>query len=84
MMSHADKYSMAFSRQAYINIKEGILPAGESINCGCLSSGVANKDILGFSYEERKKMQAEARAEIDKNWKSELNAKNKAKANIIE
>lgn len=29
-------------------------------------------------------MQAEARAEIDKNWKSELNAKNKAKANINE
>lgn len=64
--------------------RDPILPAGESINCGCLSSGVANKDILGFSYEERKKMQAEARAEIDKNWKSELNAKNKAKANINE
>lgn len=26
MMSHADKYSMAFSRQAYINIKEGKIP----------------------------------------------------------
>lgn len=64
--------------------RDPILPAGESINCGCLSSGVANKDILGFSVEERKKMQAEARAEIDKNWKAELDAKNKAKANINE
>ncbi len=26
MMSHADKYSMAFSRQAYINIQEGKIP----------------------------------------------------------
>ena len=64
--------------------RDPILPAGESINCGCLSSGVANKDILGFSVEERKKMQAEARAEIDKNWKAELNSQNKAKANINE
>lgn len=64
--------------------RDPILPAGESINCGCLSSGVANKDILGFSVEERKKMQAEARAEIDKNWKVELNSQNKAKANINE
>lgn len=64
--------------------RDPILPAGESINCGCLSSGVANKDILGFSVEERKKMQAEARAEIDKNWKAELNSQNKTKANINE
>lgn len=64
--------------------RDTILPAGESINCGCLSSGIANKDILGFSVDERKKMQAEARAEIDKNWKAELNAKNKAKAKINE
>ncbi len=64
--------------------RDPILPAGESINCGCLSSPIANKDILGFSVEERKKMQAEARAEIDKDWKNKLNAKNKTKANINE
>lgn len=64
--------------------RDTILPAGESINCGCLSSAVANKDILGFSVEERKKMQAEARAEIDKEWKKNLDAKNKAKAGINE
>lgn len=64
--------------------RDPILPAGESINCGCLSSAVANKDILGFSVEERKKMQAEARAEIDKEWKKDLDAKNKAKAGINE
>ncbi|MGN1432878.1 MAG: EndoU domain-containing protein [Ruminococcus sp.] len=49
-----------------------------------VSLGIPNKDILGFPIKERKKMQDEARAEIDKNWKDELDAKNKAKANINE
>jgi hypothetical protein len=58
------------------------LPAGESINCHCKHRGVPSERILGLPLEERKRLQAEAVAEMDDEWEKELNARNKARAGI--
>ena len=62
--------------------RDPILPAGESINCHCIHRGIVNDDVLGMSYEERKKLQEEIIANDDAEWEKELDAKNKAKAGI--
>jgi hypothetical protein len=62
--------------------RDPLLPACETINCHCIHRGIANKDILGMSYEDRKKMQEDFVASDDKAWEKELDAKNKAKAGI--
>ena len=62
--------------------RDPILPAGESINCKCLSQAIADEEILGMSLEERQKMQQKIIDEDDGLWEKELNAKNKAKAGI--
>jgi hypothetical protein len=62
--------------------KDSILPAGECVNCHCIHRGIANKDILGMSYEDRKKMQEDFVASDDKAWEKELDERNKAKAGI--
>ena len=59
-----------------------ILPAGERINCHCLCQPVVDKDILGMSLEERKRLQQQAIDEMDDVWEKELDARNKAKAGI--
>ncbi len=58
------------------------LPPEERIHCHCISQAIINKDILGLSLEERQRLQQEAMDEMDKNWKSELEAKNKAKVGL--
>lgn len=62
--------------------RDPILPASESVNCHCIHRGVPNKDILGLSLEERKKLQEQIISEDDEEWKKALNAENKAKAGI--
>lgn len=62
--------------------RDSILPPSESVNCHCIHQPIVNADILGLSLEERKKLQAEAVADMDDAWEKELNAKNKAKAGI--
>lgn len=60
--------------------RDSILPAGESVNCHCIHRGIASEKALGLSIEERRRLQAEAIAEMDDAWEKELDAKNKAKA----
>lgn len=62
--------------------RDPILPASESVNCHCIHRGIASEKILGLSIEERRRLQAEAIAEMDAAWEAELNAKSKAKAGI--
>ena len=62
--------------------RDPILPASESVNCHCIHRGIASEKILGLYIEERRRLQAEAIAEMDAAWEAELNAKNKAKAGI--
>lgn len=62
--------------------RDPILPAGESINCHCIHRGIVNDDVLGMSYEERKKLQEEIIATDDAEWEKELYARNKAKSGI--
>lgn len=50
------------------------LPPEESINCHCTHVPVANDDILGLSYEERKQMQQEIIAADDGMWEKELDS----------
>lgn len=58
------------------------LPAGERINCHCISRPVVNEDALGLSLEERQKLQEQALDEMDDEWMAELDAQNRAKAGI--
>jgi hypothetical protein len=58
------------------------LPPEESINCHCIHYGVANDEILGMTYEERRKMQQEIIDGDDGEWEKELAAENKARAGI--
>lgn len=44
------------------------LPPEESINCHCTHVPIANDNILGLSYEERKQMQQEIIAADDVEW----------------
>ena len=60
------------------------LPAGESINCHCIHRGIASKDVLGLSLEERKKLQQQAIDELDEEWRKEIDGENKARAGIDE
>lgn len=60
-----------------------ILPPGESINCHCLMKHISDKNILGTSFEERKKLQEEAKMKIDADWEEKFNAENRAKAGIV-
>lgn len=62
--------------------RDPILPASESVNCHCIHRGIVSEKILGLSIEERRRLQAEAIAEMDEAWEAELNAKNRAKAGI--
>lgn len=62
--------------------RDSNLPAAESINCHCIHRGIPNKDILGMSYEERKKMQDDFIKNDDAAWKEEINRKNKTNAGI--
>lgn len=41
------------------------LPASESVNCHCIHRGVVADEILGLPLEERRRLQAEAIAELD-------------------
>lgn len=62
--------------------RDSILPASESVNCHCIHRGIPNKDVLGLSYEERKRMQDEYVSADNEAWKKELDASNRAKAGI--
>jgi proteasome lid subunit RPN8/RPN11 len=62
--------------------RDPLLPACESVNCHCIHRGIVNKDILGMSYEERKKLQQEIIDNDDGEWEKELDASNRAKAGI--
>ena len=64
--------------------RDTLLPAGERINCHCLSQAIVDDDVLGMSLEDRKRLQAEARAKIDADYAAKLDAENKAKAGINE
>lgn len=64
--------------------RDTILPAAESVNCHCIHRGIVSEKILGISLEERKRLQAEAVAQMDDKWEKELDAKNKAMAGIEE
>ena len=64
--------------------RDTILPAGEAINCHCMSRAVVADDILGMSLEERRELQRKAIEEDDGAWEKELDARNKAKAGINE
>lgn len=44
------------------------LPAGESINCHCISQPIVSEEILGLSIEERRLLQEEALAAMDDVW----------------
>lgn len=59
-----------------------VLPACESVNCHCIHRGITNDEILGMSYEERKKMQQEIIENDDGEWEKALDAQNKAKSGI--
>lgn len=52
------------------------LPAGESINCHCISQPVVSEEILGLSLEERRQLQEEALASMDDAWEEELYLRN--------
>ncbi len=56
------------------------LPPGERINCHCITSPVVSEDVLGLSLAERKRLQAEAKAEDDRQWAVELDEANRARS----
>ena len=60
------------------------LPAGEAVNCHCIHRGIADWSILGLPLEERQELQENAVSADDEAWKKELDAKNRAKADIDE
>lgn len=62
--------------------RDSILPASETVNCHCIHRGIPNKDILGMSYEDRKKMQEEYVNADNDAWMKEVDASNRAKAGI--
>lgn len=59
-----------------------ILPAGESVNCHCISQPIVSEDALGLPIEERRRLQAEAIAAMDDDWEKELDAQNKAASGL--
>lgn len=48
-----------------------VLPAGESINCGCISEPIVSEYVLGLSLEERNQLRDEAIAEMNETYDSE-------------
>ena len=59
--------------------RDPLLPAGESINCHCIHRGIPSKAVLGYSYEERKKMQQEYVSNDDSSWVGEGEESSKVK-----
>lgn len=64
--------------------RDPCLPAEESINCHCTHVPVVNDEVLGMSLEERQRLQQQIIDEDDGEWEKELDARNKAKAGIID
>ncbi len=62
--------------------RDSVLPPEESISCHCIHRGVVSQEILGLSLDERKRLQQQAIDEMNDNWKTELDEKNKEKAGI--
>lgn len=62
--------------------RDSVLPPEESVNCHCIHRGVVSQEILGLSLDERKRLQQQAIDEMNDNWKTELDEKNKEKAGI--
>lgn len=62
--------------------RDSILPASETVNCHCIHRGIPNKNVLGLSYDERKKMQDDFISADNDAWRKELDASNRAKAGI--
>lgn len=56
------------------------LPPFESINCHCIHVPVTNDDVLGMSYEERKKMQEDFIAADDGEWEKEMDTQNRIRS----
>lgn len=57
--------------------RDECLPAGESINCGCIAEPIVDDNILHMSLDERRQLQKEAIAEIDAEYdrKNDFNPK---------
>lgn len=55
--------------------RDGSLPAGESINCGCLEEPIVSEDVLGLSLEERNKLRDEAIAEMNEEYDNSTSEK---------
>lgn len=53
--------------------RDSTLPASESVNCHCIHRGIVRKEVLGLSYEERKKLQQECIQNDDAAWQEEKN-----------
>lgn len=62
--------------------RDSILPAGESVNCHCISQPIVSEEALGLPIEERRRLQAEAIAAMDDDWEKELDAQNKAASGL--
>ena len=60
--------------------RDPILPARERINCHCIHQAIVSEDVLGLSLAERKRLQAEAIAEDDRQWAAELDERNRARS----
>jgi len=52
------------------------------VNCHCISQPIVSEEALGLPIEERRRLQAEAIAEMDDEWEKELDAKNKAASGL--
>ena len=48
--------------------RDPLLPAGESVNCHCIHRGIPSEAVLGYSYDERKKMQQQYIKNDDVQW----------------
>lgn len=53
------------------------LPAGERVNCHCITQPVVNEDVLGLSLDERKRLQQQAIDEDDESWLEDLDRQNR-------
>lgn len=63
--------------------RDSSLPPGERINCHCFITPVVNDEVLGYSLEEREKLQQEAIDEINNSdFIERLEEENRKKAGI--
>lgn len=62
--------------------RDSSLPAGESINCHCISQPVADEDILGMSLEEREQLRQEAIDNMDTEWEEERASETRTTAGV--